>query len=174
MTKNYPEKIILHHSGVDSSGNQLTAINRYHKSRGFPLSELGWYVGYHELIEKDGRIIKTRESYEEGAHTLNDWNRKSIGICLIGNFHVHAPTQAQLVALQGLIDKYNLPYIFHKDADERRTCAGRYLTRDLVESKREPDPILEIEKREELKKYLSLLQRLVAQLQKLLSLLVNK
>lgn len=96
-------------------------------------SSFGFYVGYHWLIEPNGRKIHCRADENEGAHTLGGWNRKSIGVCLAGNFAQEAPTQAQLKSVRELINKYNLPYIFHKEADPTRTCAGIYLTHELID-----------------------------------------
>ena len=166
--ENKPTHLIVHHSSVNTSRNQLTPINRYHKALKFPLSRKGWFVGYHYLIEKDGRIINTRFDEERGAHTLK-WNDRSIGICLAGDFNRSVPSREQLVALRGLIKTYNLPWMFHKEAQKHRTCAGYYLTRDLIESSPEPESISEIEKRENIQKQITFIQVLLDRLQKVVN-----
>ena len=152
---NTPTHLILHHTTVSTKkrSKQLWAVNSYHQwVKGFSRSELGFYVGYHYFLEADGKLIKTRNDNEEGMHTLNGWNRKSIGVCLAGDFYEEAPTRAQLVAIRGLIKKYNLPYMFHKEADPRRTCAGAYITRDLIDTEIPPMDEIDKEKAIELSK----------------------
>lgn len=137
---NRPEVLIVHHSAVSREDNpyQFYSINQYHKQIGYPLSRFGFYCGYTFVVEPNGAIIRTRYDAEEGAHTLLGWNQKSIGICLTGDFYKEAPTEKQLRSLRTLIKKYNLPYLFHKEADIRRTCAGRYLTHDIIDTETPP------------------------------------
>lgn len=138
---NIPEALIIHHTTVSINKRswQFSLVNNYHRwDREFARSSLGFYCGYHKFIEKNGYIITARKDDEEGMHTLNDWNRKSIGICLAGDFYKEAPTRLQLVALRALIKDYKLPYMFHREADTRRTCAGIYITRDLIDTHTPP------------------------------------
>ena|SRR3990167_1585435 len=165
---NKPELLAIHHSGVDSKYSQLNAINNYHKEKGHTLSSLGFFVAYHKHISPDGHITTTRADFEIGEHTIG-WNDKSIGVCLDGNFNAKAPTPAQLSALRGLIKEYGLPYKFHKELQPFRTCAGQYLTRDLIDAKPEIEPVAEIEKREALQQKITFLQKLVWELQAKLS-----
>lgn len=165
---NKPTHLIIHHSGVNSFFNQLTPINRYHRLKEFPLSRRGWFVGYHYLIEKDGRTIQTRDIDEVGAHTLLGWNMKSIGVCLVGNFHKGVPNQKQLAALNSIIMKYDLPYIFHKEADHGRTCAGFYFTEELIKAEPIIETVAEIEKRENIQKQINFIKILIEQIKRLL------
>lgn len=59
-------------------------------------------VGYHLVIERDGRLVQTRPLNVIGSH-LPGHNHDSIGICLAGN-EERGFTEAQLEALQGLIN----------------------------------------------------------------------
>ena len=166
---NTPQKVIVHHSGVSSSSPQLYAINRYHANHPdlgpFPKSVLGWYVGYHWIIERDGTKTKTRDDYEDGVHTIG-WNNKSIAICLAGNFDIEAPTVQQLATLRDLIGAYKLPYSFHRENQEGRTCPGRYLTREAIDQ--QATPLTEIKKKENLERQVSLLKQVLDLLRKLL------
>lgn len=92
--QNIPKKIIVHHSADVSADDQLMKINEYHKQREFPESELGYFVGYHYVINKAGRLTQTRNDWEEGAH-CRGLNFSSIGICLEGNFDIELPTEEQ-------------------------------------------------------------------------------
>jgi hypothetical protein len=109
MTENKPNKIIWHHSADDAMGHQAQKINAYHKSRGFPLSQLNYYGGYHYLIEKDGSIFQYRNENEIGAHD-KDENINSLGICLAGNFNRKLPTSEQEQSLAEILDKLITKY----------------------------------------------------------------
>lgn len=108
---NVPNKVIVHHSADSAKIDQLEKIDNWHKLREFPQSRLGYFVGYHYLINRWGKVTQTREDDEEGAHTKGQ-NFSSIGICLEGNFSSHFPTSEQKEALGNLLvklcDKYNL------------------------------------------------------------------
>lgn len=100
--ENTPNKIIVHHSAASEPSPQFEAINMWHKERNFPLSRLGFYVGYHYVIEKNGDIRQARLDQEIGAHTIGE-NKTSIGICLVGDFDKEKPTQAQSITLGKLL-----------------------------------------------------------------------
>lgn len=99
---NTPLSIIVHHDGVSRSGPSFDIINDFHRSRGFPLSSLGFYGGYHYLIERGGSICQYRKEQEIGAHTVG-MNDKSIGICLAGNMDLEDPSPAQVASLGELL-----------------------------------------------------------------------
>ncbi len=95
---NKPNKIIIHHSGDQTPGNQLKRIESWHEFQFGMKSRRGYWGGYHFLIERSGEIIKTRDLDEEGAHCKGR-NSESIGVCLAGNFDFEIPTVAQKKAL---------------------------------------------------------------------------
>ncbi len=111
--KNVPNKIIVHHSAFAQASSQLLQINQWHKDREFTLSSLGYYVGYHYLITRDGTITATRKIDEEGCHTIGE-NTSSIGVCLEGNFDNDIPTgkQEQMLGklLVSLCEANSIPY----------------------------------------------------------------
>lgn len=107
--QNSPAKIIVHHSATDIPTPQFNAINKWHRDRAFPKSRLGFFVGYHFVIEKDGTVVQAREGDEEGAHTVGQ-NFSSIGICLVGNFSVSNPTEKQINALGALLSRLVATY----------------------------------------------------------------
>lgn len=133
--ENVPTKIIVHHDGVSRKFPSLDVVNEYHKGRGFPLSSLGFYVGYHYWIEKDGTLTQTRYGDEEGAHCTGE-NRTSIGIGLAGNFDEESPTEAQEKTLGRLLvtlcDEYALSAerIYPHRAFSNKTCYGSRLSDD--------------------------------------------
>lgn len=97
-----PQRIIWHHSAINQDKHQFDQINQYHKERGFPVSSLGFYVGYHWLIENDGSIRQARKETEIGAHDAGE-NINSIGICLAGHFNLGYPSEEQTAAAAKLI-----------------------------------------------------------------------
>jgi len=110
--KNKPKKIIVHHTADASLQSQFQKVNEYHKERWDTISELGYYVGYHYIIEKDGSVIQARKEEEMGMHCLGQ-NFDSIGISLAGNFDFQLPTANQIVSLCKLVDylvkKWQIP-----------------------------------------------------------------
>lgn len=100
--QNTPRKIIVHHTAAESPTPQFEAIDQWHKERDFTLSELGFYVGYHYVIEKDGELRTARRENEVGCHTIGE-NERSIGICLVGNFNVSEPTPEQIGTLGDML-----------------------------------------------------------------------
>ena len=129
--RNKPVQVIVHHSAATVPNPQFDAINEWHKVREFPLSEMGWFVGYHYVIEKDGAILRARGDSEEGAHTIGQ-NTASLGVCLVGNFDVEMPTKAQVdslgVLLYDLCKEYEIP-------DERIVPHRRYANKDCFGTK---------------------------------------
>lgn len=114
---NYPQWIIIHHSGgtdsdplADTSHHGVKEIDDWHRQKRFPKSELGYYVGYHYVINKDGNVAQTRGDKEVGAH-CKGMNFSSIGIVLSGNFDrlPHSensyPTKEQIASLRTLLDE---------------------------------------------------------------------
>lgn len=108
---NKPEYIIIHHSAT-AQGDAET-FRRAHMAK-------GWRdVGYHYIIGNgtqsgDGQIEKGRAENESGAHCKADgMNRKSIGICLVGDLNVQRPTTAQMESLKQLcrdiMSRYRIP-----------------------------------------------------------------
>lgn len=133
MNPNIPDLVIIHHTADTYSGKQYQKINEYHRQRWNFKSELGSYVGYHWLIEKDGEMVKCRNMSEEAAHTRGH-NTHSIGVALAGNFDEEYPTESQLNTLQTLLDyifidrRWKITDIaFHKEFADT-ACPGKNFT----------------------------------------------
>lgn len=142
---NKPIYIIVHHTGgtdsqplLDTSHFTFKQCDDLHKAKFDMLSSLGFYVGYHYYIEKDGKLYQARKDNEEGAHTKGK-NTSSIGICLAGNFDSTLPTEAQIKTLKELVAKkmkeHNIPisnlYPHRKFAI--KTCYGNRLTERWIQ-----------------------------------------
>src|SRR3990167_8647940 len=92
------QRIIWHHSADPARDRQREKINLYHKHRGFPVSSLGFYGGYHFLIEHDGFVHQYRKCDEQGYHDADE-NGDSIGICLAGNLNLRKPPNEQAASM---------------------------------------------------------------------------
>ena len=84
-----PTHIILHHStNKDGDTFDWNSIRDYHTK------VKGWNgIGYHfgiERVNKHYEIIFGRMPHRTGAHCrAKGMNRKSIGVCFMGNFELH-------------------------------------------------------------------------------------
>lgn len=119
--------IIIHHSAVSRSKNpnQFTAINNYHKSKGWGM------IGYHYLIEPNGSIKTGRAKNQIGAHCIGR-NHDSLGICLTGNFDIEKPMTEQELSLRfmlvHLLKEYkNAQIKYHRDF-ANKTCPGKLIS----------------------------------------------
>lgn len=72
------EAIIIHCTAT-KEGLDIRAkdVDRWHKEQGWRM------IGYHYLIDLDGKIENGRPSTMTGAH-CKGWNDRSIGICYVG------------------------------------------------------------------------------------------
>lgn len=128
---NIPEVVITHHA-LSKPEHTVDDVNEWHKER-WPnfVSRLGYHVGYHYVIHNDGTIVQTRHHDEEGAHTLG-MNKRSIGVCFMGNFDVDMPSEAQNDAWTRLYTKLDGMYQSIPTAPHRafsvRTCHGTNLS----------------------------------------------
>lgn len=112
-------KYIIVHCSASPQGRGDTAetIHAWHLAR-------GWSgIGYHRVILEDGKVENGRPLYWMGAH-VRDYNRKSWGICLIGD---GVYTFEQWDALRKLIFKLlerapQAKVVGHCDLDSSKTC----------------------------------------------------
>jgi uncharacterized protein YigE (DUF2233 family) len=89
------EIIALHHSLTEEGSAE--AFARYH------VSKYGWPgIGYAYVIGKDGTVYICHDIETMTYHVGNS-NRKSIGICLVGDFRTQKPTPAQYQAALELV-----------------------------------------------------------------------
>ena len=120
--QNNPKLIIIHHTASPANWT-VKDIDNDHKVRwnGQTLSQMGYYVGYHIVIDQNGYITHCRELNEEGCHTYGH-NLDSIGIALIGNFNNTDPTPQQIKSLGYLLDTL----CTYKKIDWRQIYAHRH------------------------------------------------
>ena len=124
-----PTKIILHHGAgyLDFNG-----VNQYHKGLWGFKSSLGYYIGYTYFLERSGKIYQGRRDNEEGAHTKGQ-NKKSIGICLMGNGAEKDFTVEQYNSLVDLVKRKREEYgivrsqVLPHSAFSATECPSEYL-----------------------------------------------
>ena len=101
-------------------------IHAWHKDRGWD------GIGYHAVIRRSGEIERGRPVYWSGAH-VRDFNRVSLGVCLIGR---DSFTYEQTEALRELLSEWKHKYpeaevVGHRDLDPRKTCPNKDI-KDLL------------------------------------------
>ncbi|MEK7578683.1 MAG: peptidoglycan recognition family protein [Patescibacteria group bacterium] len=130
--ENKPNRIIWHHSADPSTGHQADKINQDHKKKWNYKSILGYYGGYHILIETDGTIFRYRADNEIGAHDMGE-NINSLGVALAGNFNLTHPTREQEISfvkvIRDWISKYNITMerVDPHRMDDATDCPGKLL-----------------------------------------------
>lgn len=137
---NSREFIVLHHTADPTQGPQWNKVNEYHKAKGFPISSLGFYVGYHYFIGFDGTVKVARAEWETGAHcnTLM-MNYRGIGICTAGALNLIPPNETQIKSLIALVkdvaQRNKIPqekWLNHRDCKQTE-CPGMDLVKVVVE-----------------------------------------
>ena len=126
--------IVIHHSASQFGG--AVRINAWHKAR-------GWEgLGYHFVVGNgtdtaDGQVeIGFRWAGQfQGAHCKTDdqyYNNHGIGICLVGNFNNHPPSENQMQSLARLVRflcaRFNIPssaIYTHGGVTGKTECPGR-------------------------------------------------
>ena len=176
---NTPKYIVIHCTDVSWKAlrNQINSVEGSHKGRGFPLSSLGYHVGYHHLIT-GGIDYQTRRLYEVGAHCNQAENGKSvntqsIGICVGFDGDVEYPHHEDYALLQkrvwGLQDELQIPnedVRFHRHWAKDKTCPGTLCgeewLKNLLRRSSEKPLAQEDKQRDILLQRISLLQRIIS------------
>lgn len=127
-----PTHIVVHHSLTKDSGTvSWEAIRWYH------MHTKRWIdVGYHygiELVNNQYQILVGRMMNQVGAHCIEKgMNRKAIAVCLIGNFDLTSPPDAQLDLLvrltRSLMELFSIPIenvTRHSDHASYKSCPGK-------------------------------------------------
>ncbi len=144
---NNPTVVITHHA-VSLKTHTVKDVDNWHRQRwpGF-VSRAGYHVGYHYVIEWDGKVTQTREHDEEGAHCIG-MNNSSIGVCFMGNFDLHMPSPEQLLSWSKLYTKLrkkypNIPTKPHRKY-ANKSCHGKLLPDDYFTVEKQIDTLKSI------------------------------
>ena len=135
------EYFLIHHSAVSYNKNsdQLKAINSYHKKRWNSKGSLEYYIGYHYVINKAGKITRTRSHSDVGIHCrAQGMNHKSLGIMCEGNFDIELPTKKQEESLARLLKELKIEYpntkiVYHRDFYNTH-CPGLKISEDWAKN----------------------------------------
>lgn len=110
--KHTPKQFTIHHTVTSNNDSNPKAtirqVQRDHMAR-----EGGTWadIGYHYLVDQQGRIYAGNPSDRVGAHVAGQNNGK-LGISFLGNYNSRQPTEEQLAAAGKLIrylgKKYNI------------------------------------------------------------------
>lgn len=138
-----PYRLTVHHTmGHQTFGEAETAaavrgIQAFHMG-----PERGWAdIGYHFLIDGEGRVAEGRPANVLGAHAA-EANSGNLGISLMGNFDVAQPSDSQMDSLERLAAylalRYDIPvmktgYLEGHNHHGDTTCPGRNLNARLAE-----------------------------------------
>ncbi|MBI5629933.1 MAG: N-acetylmuramoyl-L-alanine amidase [Elusimicrobia bacterium] len=136
-------RIIVHHTDIvissqtkklDAGQSWEAAKAHYHQVRDGHIYGEHWSdIGYHYLVDWEGRILVGRPLHLLGAHTFS-YNAGSVGIALMGDIENQHATPKQLESLQDLISwilyshKQIAPSQVYGHQDFNSThCPGHYL-----------------------------------------------
>jgi hypothetical protein len=129
--------VVVHHSATKSGS--VESIHAEHQQRKDSSGNLWLGIGYHFVIGngagmKDGEIQPTFRWRQQihGAHSGSMvHNANGIGVCLIGDFQLHAPTEKQLEAVTTLVTdlsrRYKIParLIIGHNTVKPTNCPGK-------------------------------------------------
>lgn len=131
--------ITVHHDGMEpfyatdarSTAMRLEKIRLAHRGK-------GWGdIGYHFVVDRDGRVWQGRPLNWQGAH-VKDHNEGNIGLVALGNFDRQTPSAAQIAALNrhvsALMRQYRVSIANVKTHQEwaPTACPGTNLQRYMV------------------------------------------
>ncbi|MFW5966141.1 MAG: N-acetylmuramoyl-L-alanine amidase [Persicimonas sp.] len=102
--KHDPKRFTIHHT--TGPNDTAKSVQNYH------MDKRGWLdVGYHYMIDKQGKIYQGNPVDRQGAHAYGH-NVGNIGIALLGDYENNEPHQAQIDAvgklMRQLADKYGI------------------------------------------------------------------
>lgn len=137
------DAIVIHCSATRAGMDVRAAdIDKWHKERGFS------GIGYHYVVDLDGRVEKGRPISQEGAHcntaglSGKSYNKHSIGICYVGGLDrdgnpADTRTVAQKVALDDLVHRLIHEYpivevIGHRDASPDKNGDGKITQNEWI------------------------------------------
>ena len=138
-------RMTIHHAAIDNTElrtqddvrRRLASIRNDHiNRRPEPFAD----IGYHYIIDPQGRVWEGRSTKWQGAHVA-DRNENNLGIMLMGDFTRQRPTTAQLNSLDSFaaqqMRRYNIPInrvYTHRELG-KSTCPGPNLQRYMDQTR---------------------------------------
>ncbi len=99
------QTITVHHDGMSPEiiRSQADAAARLELIRSSHVDSRGWAdIGYHLIVDPQGRIWQGRPMNLQGAH-VKDHNPHNLGVLVMGNFEEQHPTPQALATLDQLL-----------------------------------------------------------------------
>lgn len=137
-------RITVHHSAdtvsTQLNGSMASSVAVVKKIQNAHMNgeNTGWGdLGYHFLIDPQGRVFEGRSLEWQGAHASGKNNVGNVGICLLGNFENSHPTERALGALESLVNACRnsfgiAKHELHGHNEYKNTqCPGKHLTQWL-------------------------------------------
>ncbi len=136
-------RITIHHDGMDTfhsrsrsdAAHRLETIRRAHRERNFG------DIGYHYLIDPEGRVWAGRPLEWQGAHVART-NQGNLGICIMGNYEQQSPTSETMQSLERFVANQRQTYriaganVFTHQELAPTLCPGRTLQVQVAASRR--------------------------------------
>lgn len=129
------QTITVHHDGMSPEiiRSQAEAAARLELIRSSHVDSRGWAdIGYHLIVDPQGRIWQGRPMNLQGAH-VKDHNPHNLGVLVMGNFEEQHPTREalatldQLLAQQATTHRVSLSAIRTHQEWASTACPGRNL-----------------------------------------------
>ena len=132
-------RLTVHHSATIAQTGRSTTIASLRAIQTEQQRGRQWGdIGYHFLVDPDGRVWEGRRIRWQGAHAGDsERNKGNVGICLLGSYipkEQGAPPPRQVEALERLIvtlcDQHSIPaegVHTHRELKEQTECPGPYL-----------------------------------------------
>lgn len=128
-------KITIHHEGWTpfTSTSAAATYDRIESIRQIHTRDRGWSdIGYHFVIDRQGRIIEGRPLAYQGAH-VSENNPHNLGILVLGNFEKQTPSKKQIEALgrfaRQMMQTHRVPASMVRTHQEikQTLCPGKHL-----------------------------------------------
>lgn len=128
-------RLTMHHEGSlpFTATSQTATAQRIQQVRAAHVNDRNWGdIGYHFIVDRTGTIWEARPIQYQGAHVSQN-NENNLGIMCLGNFEQQQPTQAQLSALAGAVQRlvalYRIPHdrVYTHRELKPTACPGRHL-----------------------------------------------
>jgi hypothetical protein len=139
ISMNGVTRITVHHDAIpntdvstmDDAARRLNAIRKGHIGE-------GWVdIGYHYIIDPQGRLWEGRTTRLQGAHVRNQ-NEHNLGVMVMGNFDLQRPTPQALGTLDLFVceqmRRYGVPLsrVFTHREIGASQCPGRNMQSHMV------------------------------------------
>ena len=134
------QRITVHHEGWKTVHftDKRTTAQRIELIRTVHTRDNGWGdIGYHYIIDRDGRLWEGRPLTYQGAH-VRDNNEHNLGILVLGNFDKQLPSSKQMASLQTTLGSFKQQYrvptrrVYTHQELVSTACPGRNLQSQMA------------------------------------------